>query len=392
MKICILTPRFPFPENGGDVLRINNVCRYLKDKGHRLILISYFEHNNIHGKCDSFEPLYDKIYYVKRRKAISYINTVLALFFNKPLQIGYYFSFKFLSVLKKIIKTEQPDLYLSHLLRMAPYLNICHLQKKSIVEMTDMISKMYDLTDKSSGMSLKKIIYKIERKRIKKYELKTLDTYKKCVFVSEADIKFLNHKSAHVYANGVRCLPDLQTEYNKNKIVYVGNMRTLQNHDAVCFFIDEIFPVIKAAIPNAVFHIIGAEPPLRVQRMGDGKNIIVSGYVQSVENEIKDAAVSVAPLRIAAGIQNKVLVSMACSIPTVLTSCTAVGIPELVSDKNCIIADEKSDFAQAVISLMQNEDMRNSIGKTGYDMVRVAYSWIEKLNGYDILPERNGGD
>ncbi|GHV72033.1 hypothetical protein AGMMS49928_27050 [Spirochaetia bacterium] len=193
------------------------------------------------------------------------------------------------------------------------------------------------------------------------------------------------NKSLYVYTNGIRCLPEIQNEYDMNKIVFVGNMRTLQNQDAVHFFIDDILPLAKKVIPQAVFHIIGAEPPLDIQKMADGKNIIVSGFINSIEDEIKNAAVAVAPVRIAAGIQNKVLISMACSIPVVLTSFISIGIPELVSTKNCIIADEKADFANAIILLIQNEDMRNSIGKAGYDMVKTEYSWNKRLSGYEEL-------
>lgn len=194
------------------------------------------------------------------------------------------------------------------------------------------------------------------------------------------------NKSLYVYANGVQCLPNIKIEYNKNKIVFVGNMRTLQNQDAVHFFVYDIMPIIKKDVPEVVFHIIGAEPPAHIQKLDNGEDIIVSGFVNSVEDEIKDAACSVAPVRIAAGIQNKVLVSMACAVPVVLTSLISAGIPELVSNKNCYIADDKSDFAHAVISLMQNKDMRNSIAKAGYDMVSSEYSWNKKLDGYEELP------
>ncbi|GHV72035.1 hypothetical protein AGMMS49928_27060 [Spirochaetia bacterium] len=195
MKICILTPRFPFPENGGDVLRINNICRYLKSKGHLLVLVSYCSTTDIENQHNLPEQIYDKIYYVKRNGVISLINSLAAIIFNKPIQIGYYFSFAYLSIFKKIVKLEQPDLYLAHLLRMVPYLNICRLQDTSIIEMTDALSKTYNMAGKSSGVSLKKIIYMLEEKRIAKYENKTIHNYKKCVLVSEADKEFLEYKS-----------------------------------------------------------------------------------------------------------------------------------------------------------------------------------------------------
>jgi glycosyltransferase involved in cell wall biosynthesis len=192
--------------------------------------------------------------------------------------------------------------------------------------------------------------------------------------------------SLYVHTNGVQCSPDVPSQYDGNKIVFVGNMRTLQNQDAVHFFISNIFPIVKKEIPQAVFYIVGAEAPIEIINFSDNRNIVVTGFVQSIENEIKNAAVSIAPFRIAAGIQNKILISMACGLPIVLTSTVAGGIPELVSEKNCFIADEKQDFASAVITLMKNKNERNRIGKNGYELMKRSYSWSEKLNGYeDIL-------
>jgi len=384
MKICILAPRFPFPENGGDVLRINNICRYLKNKGHTLVLVTFLDKTNEEKNKILAEKFYDKVYYVKRYNFFSFVSSFLALIFNKPIQIGYYFSLSFLSVFKKVINLENPDLFISHLLRMVPYLNICNLQNKTIVEMTDALSKTYKLADKSSRKSFKKWIYVIEKKRISRYEMRTINEYKKCVLVSEADKKYLgNYKSLYVYPMGVNCLEKIASEYNKNKIVFVGNMRTLQNQDAVKYFVYDIFPIIKKIIPQVMLYIIGGEPPVDIRMISDGKNIVVSGFVHSIEDEIKDVAVAVAPVRIAAGIQCKVFSYMACGIPVVLTSLISEGISELVPNENCIIADEKSDFANAVVSILKNKDMRNRIGRAGYDMVKNYYSWNKVLNGYE---------
>ena len=91
MKLCLLTPRFPFPENGGDVLRINNIARYLKSKNHELILISFYD-KEIKIEKKYFE-LYDTIYMVKRNKIVSAIMSFCAVLTGKPIQCGYYFSF-----------------------------------------------------------------------------------------------------------------------------------------------------------------------------------------------------------------------------------------------------------------------------------------------------------
>jgi hypothetical protein len=191
MKICILTPRFPFPENGGDVLRINNIARYLKSRGHTLVLVSYYTQKEISNHDNISVPIYDIIYYVRMNKFVSLFMSFFALLLNKPIQIGYYFSFTYLVKFKKIIKKENPDLYISHLLRMVPFLNICHLEDRSIVEMTDALSKGYSISNQVSVFSLKKFIYLIERKRIAIYEQKIIKRYKKCVLVSQADKDYL---------------------------------------------------------------------------------------------------------------------------------------------------------------------------------------------------------
>jgi len=76
---------------------------------------------------------------------------------------------------------------------MVPYLNICHLQHQSIIEMTDALSKTYSMSNAAKGFSLRKIMYKLEQKRIARYEKKTITQYKKCVLVSEADKTYLDN-------------------------------------------------------------------------------------------------------------------------------------------------------------------------------------------------------
>jgi hypothetical protein len=146
MKICILAPRFPFPESGGDVLRINNICKYLKSRGHTVVLLTYFDKTNNESCKVLAENLYDRVYYVKRSNVTSFIFSAFAFIFNKPIQIGYYFSFSFLSKFKNLIKKEHPELYIVQLLRMVPYTNIMRLHDKTIVDMADALSKTYSFS------------------------------------------------------------------------------------------------------------------------------------------------------------------------------------------------------------------------------------------------------
>ena len=389
MKLCLLAPRFPFPENGGDVLRINNIARYLKSKNFELVLISFYE-DEIRLKKEYF-TLYDTIYMIKRTKIVSLIMSLFFVLSGRPIQCGYYFSFKFLKQLRRSIKQELPDEFVSHLLRMTPYLELTHQQKNSIVEMTDALSKTYGLSAKAKGNFIKKCIYKIEHGLIRRYEKYVVSHFPKVVLVSESDVQYLKSlggkktESLAVYTNGVDCLPEIPTTYNKNKICFIGNMRTLQNQDAVVHFVKDIFPIIKKSVPDAVFTIIGAEPPEYIQNLADGKNIIVTGFVDDIQSAVSECCLNVAPVRVAAGIQNKVLVAMGCGVPVVMSSLTSGAIPELSNGENCFIQDDENAFAEKCISLMQNDDIRASISRNGYEMVKKHYSWNEKLEGYEKL-------
>ncbi len=389
MKLCLLAPRFPFPENGGDVLRLNNIARYFKSKNFELVLISFYE-DEIRLKKEYF-ALYDTIYMIKRTKIVSLAMSFFFALSGRPIQCGYYFSFAFLKQLRRTIKQELPDEFVSHLLRMVPYLELTGQQEKSIVEMTDALSKTYGLSAKAKGSFIKKLIYKIELHLIRRYEKYVVARFPKVALVSEADVNYLRElcgvktSSLSLYTNGVDCLPSLPASCKSQKICFVGNMRTLQNQDAVLHFVEDIFPLIKKLVSDAVFVIIGAEPPEQIKSLADGKNIEVTGFVDDIQTAVSECCLAVAPVRVAAGIQNKVLVAMGCGVPVVLSPLIAKAIPELSDGENCFIKETNLDFANACIDVLQSEEKRAEIAKKGYELVKEHYSWNEKLAGYETI-------
>lgn len=384
MKICILTPRFPFPENGGDVLRINNVARYLKAQGHSLCLVSFAPPKPDLSKA---AKLYDSIYCVTFSKVRAYFFSLIYYLIGKPMQCGYYHSATFMRVLQEVIEKEHPDKYVAHLLRMTPYLEQLGLQQQSIVEMTDALSKTYALAKHAKGGGLMQWIYRLEQLRIQQYEIWVTKTFPKVVLVSQRDIDYLqalcpSSKSLVFKTNGVKSLPECPTMYDPNKICFVGNMRTLQNQDAVLRFVKQVFPLILQQQPNAVFYIIGSEPPAKIKALAS-EHVVVTGFVENIQTAIQDACVMVAMVSIAAGIQNKVLVAMGCGTPVVLTSLIAQAIPELKNTEHAIIADTVDEITAAILGFMKNPDKRNAIGQAGYNLVKQHYTWDAKLHDYD---------
>lgn len=154
-------------------------------------------------------------------------------------------------------------------------------------------------------------------------------------------------------------------------------------------FVNDIFPKIKSQNPNGVFKIIGAEPSESVKKLHNGANIIVTGFVDDIQKEISSCCVAVAPVRVAAGIQNKVLVAMGCGVPVVLTPLISTAIKELEDGKNCFIVDNDTDFAQKCVDIISDSNLRKKLSENGYKTVKENYSWNIKLEGYEKIALMN---
>ncbi len=376
-------------------MRICNVSRYLKSQGHELVLVSYTETEPPVGadpvSAQMAKEIFSKIYTVKRSKWDSLLYSALFLLRGKPIQCGYYYSRRYLKLFHSVVQNEAPDLYVSHLVRMLAFIEKEDVTQRTIVEMTDALTKAYYLVSGAKGSLLKRVMYSIEKHFIGRYELNVARRYPKVVLVSQTDIDFLkkdlkgDSASLVLHTNGVTLPETVSENYDPDKVCFLGNMVSLQNQDAAIYFAKEIFPKILKEKPNAKFYIVGNKPPKKITRLGNGKNIFVTGYVKDLNAFISNACVAVAPVRIAAGIQNKVLVSMSNSVPVVLTPLIAAPIPELQDGQNCFISKDADEFASRCVTLMTDKQKRIQMGRHGREMVKQNYAWGMKLRGYEIF-------
>ena len=384
MKILIVTFRYPFPEVGGEYVRINNIARYLKRQGHEVILLSLFNPKESSRETDN--DLYAKTFFSYRISIFSYIYTFFAVLLGPPLQIGYFFSFLFLFKLISILRREKPDKIILHTIRTTQYFFLLKRSSNVIVEATDALSKTYSQCKKNfswKSFNFMQFLYGIEQRRIKKYEKKVTSFFPKTIFVSDNDVEYVGACSTiECKPNGVDVFPS-RAKPDPNKIVFVGNMRSLQNEDAAIYFIEEVFPLIQKTNQQAVFYIVGANPSQKLKKLSKTHaNIVVTGYVDNIDLFIEDAAVSVAPIRYAAGIQNKILVSLAHHLPVVISPLIAKGIPELKDNFNCFICSDPDGFASCCLKCIERTKEIELIEENGYNTVKTNYSWDSKLSGY----------
>jgi glycosyltransferase involved in cell wall biosynthesis len=168
------------------------------------------------------------------------------------------------------------------------------------------------------------------------------------------------------------------------------------NVQGVTWFADEVLPLIHAQRPDVHFIVVGSRPTEGVKRLAERPGIEVTGFVDDVRGFVQDAALCVVPLKIARGVQNKVLEAMAMGKTVVCTSQSLEGI-RASDGVDVVVADEPAAFAARVLDLLQAPRLAEEIGRRARLCVERGYSWDANLRPLDALlntgapPDRSVG-
>jgi glycosyltransferase involved in cell wall biosynthesis len=386
--LLVITPRYPYPVVGGDRLRIYELCRYLS-RFYSLTLLSLCE---TLGEMNSDIPddrVFNTVHRVYLPKWRSYLNAAVGYFSKEPLQVAYYRSHEFRKLFMSLSMSH--DGVLTHLIRMGSYLDDCKIPQ--FVELTDAISLNYSRVSNDYGiLDFRKLIYTIERKRVLDYEISLIKRSAASFLVSDYDRDYLNSNGApvgktSVYSNGVR-LEQFPYHYSPDgiTILFIGNLYSMQNLDAVQWFARRILPILTERLSvKPTFKVVGKAHRSDIAKLNSLPGVFATGPVDNVAFEARNATVAVCPVRIGAGIQNKILEYISLGIPTVTTKVGFEGLDFLLNE-HILVADTEATFAELIIEMFHDEDMRNSISAKARRHLEKSYSWDSKLGGveYDI--------
>jgi GT2 family glycosyltransferase len=154
--------------------------------------------------------------------------------------------------------------------------------------------------------------------------------------------------------------------------LFIGGFQHRPNIDAVLFFVQEIYPLVRDRLPDAKFYIIGDKAPPEIVALASDR-IIVAGLQRNVRSFFDSVRLSVAPLRYGAGIKGKINQSMAFGVPVVATSMAVEGM-NLVDHQHVLVADEPQDFASVLVELYKSEELWNRLSQNGISKTQELYS------------------
>lgn len=376
-KVLALSFRFPYPLTHGTPIRIFNLCTILAQK-YTLDLLSLNEGPIPTDSVSHVSGVFDKIYSYSFHPIRFKINTLKGIPSRDPLQTYYYHFRKVQQWLDRNI--SRYDLILCFHIRMSRYLR--HVTSvPRVIDFIDATSLNYREA-KKLVYRIWRLVLSIENLRTLTYELKMLDTFDKAFITSAHDKSYLEFHADRkldnliVIPNGVKedLLLRPPVEDEGNWIVFLGKMNYVPNVDAVVYFANEIFPNVRARVPEAKFVIVGTNPTKEVLRLTRIPGISVTGYVEDPYIYLERAKVVVAPLRFAAGIQNKILEAMALQKPVVTTSKGARGI--VAKDgEHLLVADDPEDFAAKVVLLWEAPKLRTELGENARRLIKEHYRW-----------------
>jgi len=238
-------------------------------------------------------------------------------------------------------------------------------------------------------------LYRREGNALLRYERDIARSFDASLFVSQAEAKLFRQRAPESaarishFSNGVDTdyfSPDRQYDspYAQGEvaIVFTGAMDYWPNVDAVQWFADAMLPAIRARNDKAVFYIVGARPVEQVKALARREGIKVTGTVPDVRPYIAHARVSVAPLRIARGIQNKVLEAMAMAKAVVVSGPALEGI-DATPGSEILLAGHEQQFIDAVCALLSTS--LPDIGRAARRKVLARYGWASNLQSIDDL-------
>lgn len=398
MRILVLTARFPIPPIGGDKLRIHEIARHLSGRGHELTLLSLCDPSDPWANAgESAQGIFRRVLMCPLPRARRRWSAAAGLLSPLPLQVSYFHSGEFRRMARREMEEGGHDAVVCHLLRTAePARRMTGVRR--VCEMTDAFSMYYEDVIRRRRWGFRSFLYRgVEFRRMRRYEIEILDAFDRSVVVSPVDRDYILSRrpdlseKLSVIPNGVDCTKwrFYAGPYDDRLIVFIGNMRTSRNADACIHFAEEVLPLVRRHVPHVTFKIVGAHPRPDVRRLARNPGVVVTGQVDDVQSEAQRAGVSVCPMRLAAGVQNKVLESMAMGVPVVGSPAGVRGLA-VTPGRDLLVGSGAPDFARKVAEVLLNPDRRRALAQSARAKVERDYSWERMAAAYEQVLRGEG--
>ena len=395
--LLYLTHRIPFPPNKGDKVRSYHLLRFLASR-YEVHLGTFIDDEADRAHVAALAPLCASVHVASIRPALARMRSLGSLFTGEALTLGYYRDDGLFRWVRATVAQRGITRAVIFSSAMAQYVTgLAGL--RTVVDFVDVDSAKWEEYGRTRRWPLSGL-FRREGDRLSSYERAVARSADASVFVTAAEADLFRRRAPECAPRVRWAQNGVDTEYfapdaarpspfagEDEAIVFTGAMDYWPNVDAVCWFARDVLPAVQAARPGARFHIVGMQPAPTVQALARLPGIVVTGRVPDVRPYLQHARVVVAPLRVARGIQNKVLEAMAMARPVVASSCAAEGLTA-VPGTDLEVGDDAATLAARTLAAMAPQRAA-ALGAAARARVLADYDWAVNLAPFARLLEQD---
>ena len=398
MNILIISQRVPYPPNKGEKIRTYFQMDHLLTKGHQVSICTP-AHN--HEDVQSIESLNTtkNIPIIFEKMGRSFPRLIMGLMSFKALSVSNFYSTRLQRKLDQLIKQHDFDVILCTSSSMAEYIfksdkikshSVTNQTAMLLMDFMDLDSDKWKQYSTSTSWPMN-WVYAREARLLARFEHKIQQTFDHCFFISQNEVDLFHERigltqNVHVLGNGIDTDSFYPSEKKPENIdpvfIFTGVMDYKPNVDAVLWFMEHTWDLIREKYPQARFIIAGMNPSQVIQNLSRTPGIEVTGFVDDILPFYHQSDYFVAPFTIARGVQNKILQAFACGLPVIASSMGAEGI-EYKDGEHIIIAEKASEYLSAIDKLESDPLLKTDIKDKALKLIHDQYSWDGKLKVLD---------
>lgn len=393
--LLLLVHRIPYPPNKGDKIRSYHLLKHLASQ-YRVHLGTFIDDVDDWRHVDTVKALCAETCFVKLQPTRARILSMRGLLSGDPLTLTYYRSTELQRWVRKTMAAHSIQRVVAFSSAMAQFADE-FTGVRRVMDFVDVDSDKWAQYAKSKPWPLS-WVYRRESDTLLSYERSVAARWDASVLVSNDEAELFQRLAPQSAARVCGISNGVDSDYFSPEhryenpypaggpvLVFTGAMDYWANVDAVVWFAHEVLPRIQAQIKDARFYIVGSRPSADVLALGQCAGVSVTGSVPDVRPYVHYAVAAVAPLRIARGIQNKVLEALSMARPVIATSAAAEGLKSRPADA-LWVADAAQDYAQSCVAMLRGE-ITPQAGASGRRCVVEHYSWAGNLARFSSLLE-----
>ncbi|WP_210544188.1 TIGR03087 family PEP-CTERM/XrtA system glycosyltransferase [Rhodoferax sp. PAMC 29310] len=398
-NLLFLVHRLPYPPNKGDKVRSFNLLKHLTSR-HRVFLGTFVDDPDDVPHIETVRAMCLDLHVARIHPRAAKLRSLTGLITNEALGLSYYHNADLQAWVKQTLAQNKIDAVVVFSSVMAQYFTSSPGNKSipMLVDFVDVDSAKWTQYADNHQWPLS-WLYRREGRQLLAYERAVAARAMHSFFVTENEVALFLAQAPECadkvdsLSNGVdgdyfspdpaRASPfeGEGAQSGEIPLVFTGAMDYWPNIDAVSWFANDIFPTLLKARPKLRFYIVGRSPSVSVLALAS-ESVVVTGTVPDVRPYLQHAAVVVAPLRVARGIQNKILEAMAMGRP-VVASQSCVEAIDGRGGEDLVAAADVAQFVSEIEALLKSPARALAVGQAGRKRVLANYSWDAHLAGID---------